>query len=650
MTPRRIVFEFRFSASLGQTVHLSGSVPELGAWDIDSSVPLQSNDREQWRVSLNLPNYFEYKYVILEKGRDPVWEGGPSRVASLPSNDNGDMCVLRDVMYAPIVQAKTLTKSESLLAEAGADKGVRRTASLIDPDGLRKIVRSRSMLSEQHHEQKNGTYALMPSLPGTAGNMIPSASEMSIEEIPTIPTYKNPLYTDNSGIASVNGKIQRPFVLADGDTTITNEQDLEPHDVPRLPFGRIVRLFLIFVGIPLLISLVSLSIPLPARIDVLGWDEMTYYLLALPYNTASTNSFVMVNILHWMAVPASFRLVLKLYAFSMIGQSINICTTFLRQAMGMFKATAAIEPVQIIFCYFIWLWVVRMAWAKIIPAEQLLKVVARQLSYTWNWIFMICLSGIANLLLCSQFMSLFIAATDATFQSFLIVGLQIIHTILKLGIRFITWRAGLAGAHNPHHSLDGRNMMLYWAELSMQIFLQLSLPHVNNPALFAVYLILESVAVATLVVLDTDKFKNWLYTKLSDCTPQWTKFWQGAILFSRNGRRASLELFFLNAMARVISPLAFLFCSPIMMFGYNNSKYLAYRGVGVDTYLYALLFATVSGIVSALHCVILHRLFRKLYNLDNVNFTMDLLRRNTFAFAGATCTAFNLSLLLLAKG
>ena len=66
-----------------QTVAIAGSSKELGAWK--KFIPLSDAYAPEWRISLDVKEAFDYKFLIIDKAGKPVfWENGGNRRAETP--------------------------------------------------------------------------------------------------------------------------------------------------------------------------------------------------------------------------------------------------------------------------------------------------------------------------------------------------------------------------------------------------------------------------------------------------------------------------------------------------------------------------------------------------------------------------------------
>lgn len=62
-----------------------GSIEELGNWK-EFKCPMVWNEGHIWEaqdIEIKSARIFQYKYVIVENGKDPLWEKGFDRIADL---------------------------------------------------------------------------------------------------------------------------------------------------------------------------------------------------------------------------------------------------------------------------------------------------------------------------------------------------------------------------------------------------------------------------------------------------------------------------------------------------------------------------------------------------------------------------------------
>ena len=96
-----VTFREVVSTTYGENVYISGSVSELGKWDIDSAIALSAEDytaeNPAWDATITLPVdlQVEYKYLRIEQDGKVRWESGLNRVFTVPTGCTGKV-VKRD--------------------------------------------------------------------------------------------------------------------------------------------------------------------------------------------------------------------------------------------------------------------------------------------------------------------------------------------------------------------------------------------------------------------------------------------------------------------------------------------------------------------------------------------------------------------------
>lgn len=84
-----IRFLLRFSTKPGQSLHISGGIPQLGDHDAASALPMQYLNAEFWQAEVQLedndklPAAFNYKYILHAETGDHVMEWGEDRIIEL---------------------------------------------------------------------------------------------------------------------------------------------------------------------------------------------------------------------------------------------------------------------------------------------------------------------------------------------------------------------------------------------------------------------------------------------------------------------------------------------------------------------------------------------------------------------------------------
>lgn len=86
-----VTFDEIATTSYGETIYISGSISQLGAWDTASAIPLSASQytssNNLWYATISLPagTTFEYKYIRKESGGSITWESDPNRSYTVPS-------------------------------------------------------------------------------------------------------------------------------------------------------------------------------------------------------------------------------------------------------------------------------------------------------------------------------------------------------------------------------------------------------------------------------------------------------------------------------------------------------------------------------------------------------------------------------------
>jgi 4-alpha-glucanotransferase len=76
----KIIFHIPYNTSWGQQIYITGSIPELGAWDVMQSKNLTYSPGNNWTAELEIPKInFEYKYIIKEDNGNIICEIGDNR-------------------------------------------------------------------------------------------------------------------------------------------------------------------------------------------------------------------------------------------------------------------------------------------------------------------------------------------------------------------------------------------------------------------------------------------------------------------------------------------------------------------------------------------------------------------------------------------
>ncbi|KAJ5150855.1 glycoside hydrolase superfamily [Penicillium canariense] len=91
-----VLFEEIVTTSYGQDIYISGSISELGSWDVDNAVALSADEytssNNLWYVVVTIPvgTSFQYKFIEKTDGSTSVtWESDPNRSYTVPSGCSG---------------------------------------------------------------------------------------------------------------------------------------------------------------------------------------------------------------------------------------------------------------------------------------------------------------------------------------------------------------------------------------------------------------------------------------------------------------------------------------------------------------------------------------------------------------------------------
>lgn len=80
--PRVLEFRVKYDTVMGQELHLVGSTPETGSWDLARSLHMYWTEGNIWVCKVKLPatvEKVEYKYVVKGNGNS-IWENGSNHV------------------------------------------------------------------------------------------------------------------------------------------------------------------------------------------------------------------------------------------------------------------------------------------------------------------------------------------------------------------------------------------------------------------------------------------------------------------------------------------------------------------------------------------------------------------------------------------
>ena len=91
VTSVAVQFNVADSTTFGESVLISGSIPELGDWDPTKAIPLSAFDYQQeyprWYVTVDIPagTNIQYKYINQQPYGSILWETGNNREYTVPT-------------------------------------------------------------------------------------------------------------------------------------------------------------------------------------------------------------------------------------------------------------------------------------------------------------------------------------------------------------------------------------------------------------------------------------------------------------------------------------------------------------------------------------------------------------------------------------
>ena len=113
---RKIVFQMNYATKMGEEIGLVGSIKELGLWDKNNMIRMNWNEGNNWKAIIDVSfadiNAFEYKFVLIERGKIKEWEKGNNRIFNIngiqnivfkyinkKNNDNSELIETSDYSY-----------------------------------------------------------------------------------------------------------------------------------------------------------------------------------------------------------------------------------------------------------------------------------------------------------------------------------------------------------------------------------------------------------------------------------------------------------------------------------------------------------------------------------------------------------------------
>ena len=80
----KIIFSIVYNSIYGEEVGILGSIPKLGQWKLNEALHLKWNSGNVWKGEIKIGvedlKDFEFKFVIIEKGKIKYWESGDNNI------------------------------------------------------------------------------------------------------------------------------------------------------------------------------------------------------------------------------------------------------------------------------------------------------------------------------------------------------------------------------------------------------------------------------------------------------------------------------------------------------------------------------------------------------------------------------------------
>lgn len=88
----QVIFKVNGSTTLGQNIHIVGSIPELGSWDpAKSTEAMLTPNYPVWFLPVSVPKgtAFEFKFIKKDGNGNVIWESGSNRSFTAPASSTG---------------------------------------------------------------------------------------------------------------------------------------------------------------------------------------------------------------------------------------------------------------------------------------------------------------------------------------------------------------------------------------------------------------------------------------------------------------------------------------------------------------------------------------------------------------------------------
>eukprot|EP00873_Tetraselmis_striata_P004879 jgi/Tetstr1/425143/TSEL_015605.t1 len=155
-----VAIEADVQARPGQSLYVTGNLPQLGAWAADAAVPLAfpAEGGNMWRAVLTLPAgaAAEFKLVLVEPDGQAAWQGGDNRMLKVPRV----MSTVRCSWDAMDVSVEEVSAPAAPMHAAAAHAAAGSAPAAGDP--VRTVL---SIYMEEEDRDHSASYCLVGNAP-----------------------------------------------------------------------------------------------------------------------------------------------------------------------------------------------------------------------------------------------------------------------------------------------------------------------------------------------------------------------------------------------------------------------------------------------------------------------------------------------------
>ena len=90
--PNQVIFHVNASTNFGETIHIVGSISELGSWDTDKCTEaMMCPNYPEWFLHVSVPadTTFSFKFIKKDANGNVTWESCENRVITSSSSPAG---------------------------------------------------------------------------------------------------------------------------------------------------------------------------------------------------------------------------------------------------------------------------------------------------------------------------------------------------------------------------------------------------------------------------------------------------------------------------------------------------------------------------------------------------------------------------------